>query len=87
MSIEEVRIPDVGDAQDVDVVEIPAQPGSTVERDDTLVVLESDKASMDVPSPVAGVLESIEVAIGDKVTATFRPFAGRLVPYFEKSKP
>ncbi len=67
MSHVEVSIPDIGDDGEVDVVEILVRAGATVEVDDPLITLESDKASMEVPSPVAGTVTSISVAIGDKI--------------------
>jgi pyruvate dehydrogenase E2 component (dihydrolipoamide acetyltransferase) len=63
----EVRIPDIGDAKDVVVVEIAVKPGQTVAVDDLLVVLESDKASMEIPAPVAGRVASVDVADGASV--------------------
>lgn len=64
---EKVCVPDIGEASDVEVIEILVKKGDQVSRDDSLVVLESDKASMEIPSPVAGVVESIAVKVGDKV--------------------
>jgi pyruvate dehydrogenase E2 component (dihydrolipoamide acetyltransferase) len=64
---QEVRIPDIGDAQDVEVIEILAEVGKHIGLDDPLVVIESDKASMEVPSTASGTLREIKVAIGDKV--------------------
>jgi pyruvate dehydrogenase E2 component (dihydrolipoamide acetyltransferase) len=64
---EDIRIPDIGDADDVEVVEILASAGDEVGEDDPIIVIESDKASMEVPAGIAGKLDSIEVAIGDKV--------------------
>jgi pyruvate dehydrogenase E2 component (dihydrolipoamide acetyltransferase) len=63
----EVRVPDIGDAQDVAVVEIAVKLGQSVAADDLLVVLESDKASMEIPAPVAGRIASVDVADGAKV--------------------
>ena len=63
----EVKVPDIGDFKDVPVIEIHVKPGDAVKVDDSLVTLESDKATMDVPSPVAGVVKEIKVALGDKV--------------------
>jgi pyruvate dehydrogenase E2 component (dihydrolipoamide acetyltransferase) len=65
--IEQVLVPDVGEADNVEVVEILVAVGQTVEKDDSLVVLESDKASMEIPSPLAGVVTSIAVKVGDSV--------------------
>jgi pyruvate dehydrogenase E2 component (dihydrolipoamide acetyltransferase) len=64
---EEIRIPDIGDADHVEVIELVAEPGATISKDDPLIVIESDKASMDVPSPIAGKLVRFEVAVGDEV--------------------
>ena len=65
MSKIEVKVPDIGDFKDVPVIEIAVKPGDTVKIDDPLLVLESDKASMEVPSPVAGVVSEIKVKLGD----------------------
>ena len=63
----EVRVPDIGDFDQVDVVEVLVEPGKRVEADESLITLESEKASMDVPSPSAGVVKEIAVKVGDKV--------------------
>ena len=65
--IEKVLVPDVGEAEDVEVVEILVAVGDVVGADDSLVVLESDKASMEIPSPYAGRITAIEVKEGDQV--------------------
>lgn len=62
-----IKIPDLGGAEDVEVVEISVAEGDSIAVDDIMLVLESDKASMEIPSPAGGVLERIEVAVGDKV--------------------
>ena len=64
----EVRIPDLGGAKDVEVVEILVKPGQDVALDESLIVLSSDKASMDVPSPQAGKIGEIRVKVGGKVS-------------------
>jgi dihydrolipoamide dehydrogenase len=64
----EVRVPDIGDFADVPVIEVLAGPGDVVEPDQSLVTLESDKATMEVPAPAGGKLLSIEVAVGDTVS-------------------
>ncbi len=64
----EVKIPDIGDFQDVPVVEILVKEGDTVEAEQSIVTLESDKATMDVPSPAAGKITQIVVKVGDKVS-------------------
>jgi dihydrolipoamide dehydrogenase len=65
----EVRVPDMGDAKDVEVVEVLVQKGSQVAVEDPLITLESDKASMDVPSPIAGTVASVAIKKGDRVSA------------------
>ena len=68
MSTIEVKVPDIGDFTDVPVIEVLVKPGDTVKAEDSLVTLESDKATMDVPAPVAGVVKSVGVKVGDKVS-------------------
>ncbi len=63
----EVRVPELGDFSDVDVIEVLVSPGDSVEVEDGLIVLETDKASMDVPSTVAGTIREVKVAVGDTV--------------------
>ena len=65
----EVAIPDIGDAEDVEVIEICVAAGDEVAADDALIVIESDKASMEVPAPFAGAVEEVLVAVGDRVNA------------------
>ena len=62
-----VIVPDIGDAKDVEVIELCVSPGDRVETNDALIVIESDKASMEIPSPAAGVVQSLEVEIGAHV--------------------
>jgi pyruvate dehydrogenase E2 component (dihydrolipoamide acetyltransferase) len=62
----EVTVPDIGDFKEVDVVEILVKPGDTVSKDQSLVSLESDKATMEIPSPAAGVVKEIRLKVGDK---------------------
>ncbi|VWD10209.1 dihydrolipoamide acetyltransferase [Burkholderia lata] len=64
----EVKVPDIGDYKDVPVIEIGVKVGDTVEPEQSLVTLESDKATMDVPSPAAGVVKEIKVKVGDSVS-------------------
>ena len=68
MSITEIRVPEMGDFKDVAVIEVHIKPGDIVVVDQTLIVLESDKASIDVPSPFAGRIASVELAIGQCVS-------------------
>ena len=64
----EIRLPDIGDFKDVPIIEILVAPGQSVRKDETILTLESDKASMDVPAPEDGVIGEIRVKVGDKVT-------------------
>ena len=68
MSTLEVKVPDIGDFKDVPVIEVFVKPGDVVAAEDSLVTLESDKATMDVPSPAAGKVDKILVKVGDKVS-------------------
>jgi pyruvate dehydrogenase E2 component (dihydrolipoamide acetyltransferase) len=69
MSAIDVRIPDIGDFHDIPVIEVLVKEGDTVAIDDSLVTLESDKATMDVPSPAAGIVRALRIKPGDKVSA------------------
>jgi len=64
----EIKIPDIGDFKDVPVIELLISPGDAVEKETSLITLETDKASMEVPSPYAGVVQEIKVKVGDKVS-------------------
>ena len=68
MAIETIKVPDIGGSENVDVIEVCVAVGDTVAQDDSLIVLESDKASMDVPSPVAGKVVNILIKEGDQVS-------------------
>ncbi len=68
MSATEVRVPDIGDFDDVPIIEILVAVGDTVSAEDPLVTLESDKATMDVPAPVDGVVKQLAVQVGDRVS-------------------
>ena len=64
----EVKVPDIGEFKNIPVIEVLVKPGDTVNAEDPLVTLESDKATMDVPSPAAGVVREIRLKVGDKVS-------------------
>jgi len=64
----EVKIPDIGGYKDVPVIEVLVKPGDAVKPEDSLITLESDKATMDVPSPATGVVKELRVKVGDKVS-------------------
>src|SRR5215472_15554672 len=68
MSTMEVKVPDIGDFKDVPVIEVFVKPGDAAKPEDPLVTLESDKATMDVPSPAAGTVKELRVKMGDKVS-------------------
>ena len=63
-----VEVPDIGDFTDVPVIEILVSPGDSVQAEDPLVTLESDKATMDVPAPFAGTVKQLQVQVGDRVS-------------------
>lgn len=67
MSIVEVKVPDIGDFKDVEVIELMVKPGDTIKVDQSLVTVESDKASMEIPSSHAGVVKEVKVKVGDKI--------------------
>ena len=64
----EVKVPDIGDFSDVPVIEVFVKPGDTVKADESLITLESDKATMDVPSPAAGTVKEVKVNQRQKPT-------------------
>ncbi|MFZ5463178.1 MAG: dihydrolipoyl dehydrogenase [Pseudomonadota bacterium] len=76
----EVKVPDIGDFKDVPVIEVLVQPGDTVRKEDPLITLESDKATMEVPSPAAGTVKEVKVKVGDKASE------GSLILVLEKSE-
>ena len=63
-----ITVPDIGDFDNVEIIEILTKPGAEIKKDDPVVTLESDKSSVEVPSPFAGIISSLEVKIGDKVS-------------------
>ncbi len=67
-NIIEIPVPDIGDFDEVEVIEILVSAGDSIEVEDSLISLESDKATMEIPSPAAGVVKEVKVAIGDKVS-------------------
>src|SRR5690348_7698096 len=64
----EVTVPDIGDFKEVEVIEILVKPGDAVGKEQSLITLESDKATMEIPSPGAGVVKEIRIKVGDKVS-------------------
>ncbi len=68
MAIKEIKVPDIGGATDVDVIEVLVKPGDHIKKEASLISLESDKATMDVPSPEDGVVKELKVKVGDKIS-------------------
>ncbi|HET7766198.1 MAG TPA: dihydrolipoyllysine-residue acetyltransferase [Burkholderiales bacterium] len=68
MATQEISVPDIGDFKDVDVIEILVNPGDSVQAEQSLITVESDKATMEIPSPAAGVVKELRVKAGDKVS-------------------
>nr|WP_250512748.1 dihydrolipoyl dehydrogenase [Caballeronia sp. INDeC2] len=66
--VQDVKVPDIGDFKDIPVIEVHVKPGDTVEKEQSLITLESDKATMDVPSPAAGTVKELKVKVGDNVS-------------------
>src|SRR4051812_43837446 len=67
MALVEVKVPDIGDFKDVAIIEVLVKPGDTVKAEQSLLTVESDKASMEIPSSAAGVVKEMKVAMGDKI--------------------
>ena len=63
-----IIVPDIGDFEDVEIIEILTKPGAIIKKNDPVVTLESDKSSVEVPSPFSGKISSLNVKIGDKVS-------------------
>ena len=91
MALTEIKVPDVGNVADIDVVEVLIQPGERIAVEQTVAVLETDKATMDLPSSAAGIVKEVHVKVGDKVaegtliatletTAEAKPAAEAAVP-------
>src|SRR5207237_7578581 len=68
MSTVEIKVPDIGDFKDVPIIEVFVKPGDAIKAEDPLIALESDKATMDVPSPAAGTVKDLKVKVGDRVS-------------------
>ncbi len=66
-SVQDIKVPDIGSAGKANVIEVMVKAGDTVEADQSLITLESDKASMEIPSPASGVVESVSIKVGDEV--------------------
>jgi dihydrolipoamide dehydrogenase len=77
----EVKVPDIGDFKDVEVIEVLVKPGDSIEKEQSLISLESDKATMEIPSPGAGVVKELKVKLGDKLSK------GSLILVLESAQP
>ncbi|MDW8323890.1 MAG: biotin/lipoyl-containing protein, partial [Burkholderiales bacterium] len=64
----EIKVPDIGNFKDVAVIDVLVKVGDRVNKNDPLITLESDKAAMDIPCPMPGVVEALKVKVGDKVS-------------------
>ena len=64
----DVQVPDIGDFKDVEVIEVLIKPGDNIAKEQSLITVESDKASMEIPSPAAGIVKEVRVKLGDKVS-------------------
>ena len=85
MATIEIKVPDIGDFKDVGVIELLVKPGDTVKVEQSLITVESDKASMEIPSSHAGVVRALKVAVGDRVSrgsviATIEATGGAAAP-------
>ena len=63
-----IRLPDIGDFKDIEVIEVLINPGDRVEKDESIITLESDKATMEIPSPVSGKVRGVAVSVGDRIS-------------------
>jgi pyruvate dehydrogenase E2 component (dihydrolipoamide acetyltransferase) len=90
-AITEVRVPDIGDFADVPIIEVMVKPGDRIKREDPLVTLESDKATMDVPAPADGTVKELKIKVGDKVSEgsllLLLDAAGAVVPDAQPKSP
>ncbi|MFN6995431.1 MAG: biotin/lipoyl-containing protein, partial [Aquincola tertiaricarbonis] len=68
MALIEVKVPDIGDFKEVEIIELMVQPGDTIKAEQSLITVESDKASMEIPSSHGGVVKELKVKVGDKVS-------------------
>jgi pyruvate dehydrogenase E2 component (dihydrolipoamide acetyltransferase) len=90
-TITEVKVPDIGDFVNVPIIEVMVRPGDKVKREDPLVTLESDKATMDVPAPAEGTVKELKIKVGDKVSEgsllLLLDAAGAVVPDAQPKSP
>lgn len=68
MAVESIKVPNLGDSKDVEVIELLVKPGQAIKENDSIMVLESDKAAMEIPSPKSGIVKSVSIKLGDQVS-------------------
>ena len=68
MKTVEIRVPDIGDSENVEVIEVMVKEGDEIAKDQSIVLVESDKASMEIPSPESGKVRELKIKLGDKVS-------------------
>ena len=68
MAIQEVLVPDIGSFKDVEIIEVLVSVGDTIAVEDSLITIESDNSSREIPSPVAGVIKELKVKVGDRIS-------------------
>ena len=68
MALKEIKVPEIGDYSEVEIIEVNVEVGDTINEEDSLITLETDKASMEVPAPYAGTIKEIHISLGDKVS-------------------
>src|SRR5258707_5385292 len=67
-TLREIVVPDIGDFKNVDVIEVLVKPGDAIQPEQSLITVESDKATMEIPSPTGGTVKELRVKVGDKVS-------------------
>ncbi len=68
MAIQEILVPDIGSFKDVEIIEVLVNVGDTIAVEDSLITIESDKSSMEIPSPAAGVIKELKIKVGDRIS-------------------
>lgn len=86
-SVKEITVPDIGDAKDVDVIDVMVKVGDELNKDDALITLEGDKATMDIPSPEKGIVDKVHIKVGDKVSEGTAIISLRVNALTDNTKP
>ncbi|MFZ1386024.1 MAG: dihydrolipoyllysine-residue acetyltransferase [Thiolinea sp.] len=87
MAIQEVRVPDIGDFKEVEIIEVLVKVGDSIQAEDSLIAVESDKASMEIPAPTAGIVKEVRVQQGDRVSKGSLILTLELQTHIEKKPP